>query len=216
MQRNAQFEGWGVEGKRGIGKINFPSVKWILFKTIAENFSNYQEVWWWRIQRQIRSWRGGKKEQEKSQNQLDSAGNVKITGGILVLICEVSWNSIKKYMEDNFTKVVITEHKPMGISKWGLPKLNSKWDLFFFSYLYFWGCCFVLAVICKRKSWFWAYSHITKRQVSKEFRSHFFLGYVPNFQHLLVHLFQQMEPQVFGSRLLGTRRLQKPELSLAD
>lgn len=32
VQRNAQLEGWGVEGKRGIGKIDFPSVKWILFK----------------------------------------------------------------------------------------------------------------------------------------------------------------------------------------
>ena len=127
VQRSAQLEGWRVEGKRGIGKIGFPSMKWILLKTIAENSSNYQKIWCWRIQTQICKWRGSKREQEKSRNQLDSAGNFKTTGGMLVLICEPSsYRLIKKYMEENFTKIVITEHKTMGISKWGLPRLNFK------------------------------------------------------------------------------------------
>lgn len=33
----------GMHNWRGIGKIDFPSVKWMLFKTIAESFSNYQK-----------------------------------------------------------------------------------------------------------------------------------------------------------------------------
>lgn len=56
----------GIHNWRGIGKIDFPSVKWMLFKTTAESFSNYQKVWYWRIQRQIDNWRGRKREQEKS------------------------------------------------------------------------------------------------------------------------------------------------------
>lgn len=44
VQRNARLEEWGVEGNRGIGKIDFPTVKWILFKTIAEKFSNYKKI----------------------------------------------------------------------------------------------------------------------------------------------------------------------------
>lgn len=33
----------GMHNWRGIGKIDFPLVKWMLFKTIAESFSNYQK-----------------------------------------------------------------------------------------------------------------------------------------------------------------------------
>lgn len=76
------------------------------------------------MQRQIHNWRGGRREQERSQTRLESAGNFRTAEEYL--FSAVSLLDTKNRMEADFTEIVITEHKTMGVSKRGLPKLNLK------------------------------------------------------------------------------------------
>lgn len=120
VQRNAPSEGWRVEGKRAIRKIDSPSLKWILFKTIAENFSNYPQKY------------GAEECRDKyttEEGEGESKRNLK-SGWIVLVISRLRRNTCSHLPAFSTLKITWKRILPKllshNIKPRGRPKLNLK------------------------------------------------------------------------------------------